>query len=491
MMKSIPITTLLVSLLLSGCARENEQVVEPNKTPTGVFSLEVKPILDRSCGGSDCHGGGPRGFAGGLDLTSYEGIFRGSKYGTVVVSGTAYMSHLVQSINQTDTVLSPLSSVTMPASRDPLPSEDIQTIVRWIRDGAQNDNGSLPFPEPRPLGKVFFTCQAVDLVGVLDIQTGLIMRYVSVGNPLPLTGPTKSPHNVQIDDQGRYYYVTLVNANVLKKYDAVTNALLGEVNVGIAPAHVVITHDGSKAYVTNFNQAVGQVYVVNTATMTVTKVIASSLLMKATHGLRLSHDGKYLYAGNNGDDFITVVRTSNDSVVATLGVIDSVRVPVGSFTFKPYQVAVRADDRFVYVTCNGRGYVSVIERIGDTFVWRDTIRVGQKPLQCEVTPDGRFLYVCNQGSGSVSVINAQTNQLFTTINNVGKQPHGVDITGDSRTAYVTCENNVGSDPPHHPITGSKAPAFLVVIDVGTNQVIRRIEVGGFAAGVSIFSGTGN
>lgn len=472
----------------SGCL-EN-QALEPRVVPTGQFSAEVKPILDRNCGGSDCHGGGPLGFAAGLDLTSYDAILRGSRFGTVVVPGHAYMSHLVQTVNQTDTTLSPISSVSMPASRDPLSSDEIQTIVQWINDGARDDDGRIPFPEPRPLGKVFFTSQNVDLVGVIDLQSNLIMRYVSVGNPLPMNTPPQSPHNVQVDDQGEYYYVTLIRGNLLRKYDAKTQVLLGEVGVGTSPAHVVITQDGSKAYVTNFDQTIGRVYVVNTATMTVMRVISVPGLMRATHGARLSHDGRFFYTSNNGTDLLTVVATSNDSIVAHIPLAPDVP-PFGSFVYKPYQIAVRGDDRFIYVTCSGTNQVSVIERNGDVFSFDTLVSVGQRPLQCEVTPDQRFLYVCDQQSGSVSVIDAQTNRLHTTITDVGRQPHGIDITEDSRLAYVTLENLQSPDPPHHPITGSTAPAFVAVIDIGTNSVIKRIEVGGFAAGLSITPGKGN
>ena len=482
-------SVLLAAIVLAGCP-QNDEVVEPGAPISGEFSTLVKPILDRNCSNSDCHGGGPLGFGGGLDLTSYESMMRGSRYGTVVVSGSPYMSHLVQSINQTDSNLSPISSVTMPASRDPLPDSDIRTIANWVRRGARGDDGSLPFPEPRPLGKVFFTSQAVDLVGVLDIQSGLIMRYISVGNPLPFTAPPQAPHNVQIDDQGRYYYVTLISANFLKKYDAATNQLLGQTTVGTFPAHVVITHDGSKAYVTNFDQATGVVYIVNTASMTVTGTISAPGLMKRTHAARLSHDGEYLYIGNNTADLITVVKTENDSVVAHVKVAGPVPA-IGSNFYKPYQVAVRSDDRFIYVTCNGTDSVGVIERMGDTFSFLKTIKVGANPLQCEVTRDGRFLYVCDRGSNSVTVIRTDSNTVLTTIPNVGKQPHGIDITDDSRTVYVTCENVAGGDPPHHPLVGSKDPAFIALIDVASNQVIRRIEVGGFAAGISIYPGLGN
>ena len=476
--------------MLGGCTQEHEILVPRYPRGSGEYSTKIQPIFDRSCGGTFCHGGGQAGFAASLDLTSYDGLMRGSRFGAVVIAGHPFMSHLVQTLNATDTTLSPISSVQMPAGRNPLPPQDFQTIVNWIRNGARDDNGNMPFPEPRPQGKVFFTSQSVDLVGVIDRSTNVVMRYVTVGRPLPFNQPPEAPHNVQIDEQGAYYYVTLIRGNKLRKYDAATNQLVGEVVVGTSPAHVVVSADGAKAYVTNFDLTVGRVYVVNTSTMTVTKVITAGNFMKGTHGARLSHDGRYLYVGSNGTDLLHVIDTRSDSVVAHLPVTPNVP-PFGSFVYKPYQIAVRDDDRFLYVTLNGRGLVSVFERSGDAFTWRDTIAVGTRPLQCEVTRDQRYLYVCNQGSGSVSVIDAQLNRLFTTIVSVGQQPHGIDISEDSRTVYVTCENVQASEPPHHPIQGSTAPGFLVLIDVGTQAVIKRIEVGGFAAGVSVTPGKGN
>jgi len=479
---------LVLTALLIGC--EKNELIQPQAlAPAGEFTNDVKPILDRSCGSSSCHGGGTRGYGGGLDLTSYEGIFRGSRYGTVVTPGNAFMSHLVQSVNQRDTMISPISSVRMPVSRDPLSVIDLQKIVVWIDSGARDDNGQMPFQEPRPSGKVYFSSQFTDLVGVLDVYTGLIMRYVKVGTWPPFGAPLQTPHNVQIDDQGRYYYVTLISSGKLKKYDASNHNLVGSVDVGLSPAHVVITQDGSKAYVTNFSSSVGRFYNVNTATMTVDNVVTvPGLLMLGTHGARLSHDDRYLYIGANSSDNVSVFDTSNDSLVARVRVVND-----GGFVssvYKPYQIAVRNDDRFIYVTNNGRALVSVIERSGDTFTLRDTIPVGRNPLQCEVTPDQRYLLVCNHGSGTVSRMDTQTLQVIT-IDSVGQQPHGIDITEDSRTAYVTCENRFDADPPHHATIGSKEPGFIAVIDIESARVIRRIEVGGFAAGVSVYPGRGN
>lgn len=478
-----------MALLLFVSCTEDNHLVQSVRSPAGEFSAKVLPIFEQNCGSSSCHGGGPQGFAGGLDLTFYAGILRGSRYGAVVIPGNPFMSHIVQVVNRVDTTLSPIADPRMSASRDPLDQQDVQTIIEWIRTGAQDDDGTLPFPEERPAGRVLFTCQSMDLVGEFDLGTGLITRYTNVGNALPMSGPPQAPHNVQIDDQGEFFYVTLIAAGKLRKYSLGTGQFLGEVSVGVSPAHVVITSDGEKAYVTNFNLQEGKVYAVTTSSMAVERVV-SSPLMKGGHGARISHDGKYLYVANFASDLLTVIQVSNDSIVAHVPVAPDVP-PFGSFVYGPIQVAVRTDDRFLYVTLNNKGLLSVIERVGDAFIFSDTIHVGTRPIQCEVTRDQRFVYVCNQGSGSVSVVDAQTNQLYTTIEEVGKQPHGVDISEDSRTAFITCENISGGDPPHHPIVGGGTPGFLVMINIATQDVVRRIEVGGFSAGIAISPGKGN
>ena len=97
-MKFSSLAILLAALVAVRCHQNNEVIVEP----TGEYSTSVQPIFDQRCGSSSCHGGGTRGFAGALDLSSYDGVMRGSKYGASVVSGSPYMSHHVQSINSID-----------------------------------------------------------------------------------------------------------------------------------------------------------------------------------------------------------------------------------------------------------------------------------------------------------------------------------------------------------------------------------------------------
>lgn len=107
-------------------------------------------------------------------------------------------------------------------------------------------------------------------------------------------------------------------------------------------------------------------------------------------------------------------------------------------------------------------------------------------------PDGRYLYVPNRGTGAspsktVSVIRTATNAEIMKIQNVGVEPHGVAVTPDGRFVYVTCENVGSPEAPHHPVAGLKTPGFVAVINVATNQVIKRIEVDSFASGITFIA----
>ena len=66
---------LLAGLMLSATAHAGNQIS---------FSKDVKPILKNNC--VECHRPGGQGYlANGLDLTTYEGIMKGTRIGPVVV----------------------------------------------------------------------------------------------------------------------------------------------------------------------------------------------------------------------------------------------------------------------------------------------------------------------------------------------------------------------------------------------------------------------
>jgi hypothetical protein len=97
------------------------------------FSDDILPLLKWRC--DSCHQKGGEGFeASGLDLTSYQGLMKGTKYGAMVVPGDPEMSNLMMLL---DWRVAP--AIRMPHGKKQLSSCDRASIRAWIRQGAKDN----------------------------------------------------------------------------------------------------------------------------------------------------------------------------------------------------------------------------------------------------------------------------------------------------------------------------------------------------------------
>ena len=113
--------------LLGGC---NKKPAEPPVS----FSKDVVPVLKKHC--YECHlPGGVGQVASGLDLSTYEGIMKGTKFGAIVRPGDSTSSTISILIEgRAD------PSINMPhGDRPPLSKEETDIIAKWINQGAKNN----------------------------------------------------------------------------------------------------------------------------------------------------------------------------------------------------------------------------------------------------------------------------------------------------------------------------------------------------------------
>lgn len=100
---------------------------------TTSFSEDVFPIFKGRCVG--CHAPGQEGFEkSGLDLTSYEGVMKGTKFGPMVVPKDPNSSNLVWLLDWRGA-----PATRMPHGKKKLSTCDRNAIRSWIREGAQNN----------------------------------------------------------------------------------------------------------------------------------------------------------------------------------------------------------------------------------------------------------------------------------------------------------------------------------------------------------------
>jgi YVTN family beta-propeller protein len=416
-------------------------------------------------------------------------MMRGSHHGAMIIPFRATKSHLIWHVNM-DTTVAPVAEPLMPPDT-PLSRDEVNILMQWIDQGAMNDAGEIPFSRPKE-GVVYVTCQADDEIAVVDIETNLLMRMVPVGMLDNRSSPPEAPHNVTVDPAGEFYYVNLLVANEIWKFRVSDNVPMGKLQLGnkASPAQIVIRGDGNVGFVSNFDLSGEKrsVQMFDTRTMQIIQTIEDPRIV-ASHGVQLRNDGAELWSANQQSDNLAIINPATRQVTAIVKADSSVPdLPTGPPRFGPYQLVFSPDDQRAFVTCRFSNELRVFDVPTRQLV--KAITVGINPLILDITPDGQFVYIANRGTGvspsrSVSVVRTSDLVELMKIEDVGVEPHGVAVTNDGRYVYITLENVGAPEAPHHPVAGIKTPGFVAVIDVATNQVVNRIEVGAFAAGVAV------
>ena len=95
------------------------------------YKLDVKPILDARC--VSCHSPGGEGYkTSPLDLSTYDGLMKGTKHGPIIVPGEPLTSNL-------NVLVEGRAQVRMPHHERPLLAAQTEILREWVKQGAKNN----------------------------------------------------------------------------------------------------------------------------------------------------------------------------------------------------------------------------------------------------------------------------------------------------------------------------------------------------------------
>ncbi|MBM2840744.1 MAG: PSCyt1 protein [Bacteroidetes bacterium] len=438
--------------------------IDYNNITNIVYSGHVQPLLSATCATSGCHDATTR--AAGLALVSWNEIIKGSRYGEVIIPLHAPRSLLTMLFDGT-----PLRKPHPALGGRTLTNDELLFLKRWINEGAKNDNGMVPFEHA--VRKVYCPNQGDDNVAIIDVDNQVVIKYVSVGN----SPANDAPHYITADNHN--WYVSLIGAGQVWKFDAHTDTLVKTVVIPGSPALLALTPDGSKLYVSQFmTSSTNRVVVLNTSTMTVSKSIP---VWTMPHGMRMNNAGTRLYVANMMSDNISVIDVATDSVVETVPVAFDAR-PFGPTKYTPMELAVSPNDSIFMVTCSEWREVRMFLAATNSLV--DSFQVNDQPWHLQFTPDGRYCYVTNRRGNAVSAIHVPMRHVMATVTSPSAfaYPHGIDISADGRYVFVSSENVSHRYVPRYAM---EYVGNVCVIDHVTGQVVKVIEVGEMPTGLSI------
>lgn len=192
------------------------------------------------------------------------------------------------------------------------------------------------------------------------------------------------------------------------------------ISVGDGPDGIAILPNGEYVYVVN--SISNDVTVIQTSNNTVIKTVSVG-----NHPAKAAATSSHLYVTNWSSNTVTVIRTSDNSV--------ETYIPVGN---GPGGIAVTPGGDYAYVANNNDNTVSVIQASNYSVI--KNIQVGSYPEGIVVTPDGSHVYVTNWVSDNVSVIRTSDNSVEATVS-VGDGPNAITVTPIGDYVYVTNYNS--------------------------------------------------
>jgi len=204
------------------------------------------------------------------------------------------------------------------------------------------------------------------------------------------------------------------NGTTVQVVDLHNNTIIGApITVGLAPAALAITPNGKFVYVVNYvdgNEGTGTISVIQTSNNTVVKTIKG---FSGPFAIAIDPDGKFAYVTNFGSNnfspigtTVSVVRLKDNKIVATINLgIQPAGIAITPNHHLAYVTnynTLYAGDNFTDLTA-GQGTVNLIDTDTNKVI-PPTIVVGQSPDMITISPNGKFAYVTNYTSNTVSVI---------------------------------------------------------------------------------------
>lgn len=343
---------------------------------------------------------------------------------------------------------------------------------------------------------VYVVCESADKIALVRFGPAgaRVEREITTGIMVP---DIDGPHGIVVSPDRRYYYVSLGHGRPFGsvwKYSTENDTVVGRVTLGMFPATMDITPDGSLLYVVNFNlhgdMVPSSVSVVATEVMIEVKRLITGTM---PHGSRITRKGDRQYSACMMDDSLVEIDTGSLAVSRRLGLAEKnarattspprPAVPsehsghkMGSGAHDPICSPTWAqpsiDGSSVYVACNKSSEIVEV----DSSKWAVKRRIRGRPgvYNLAITSDGKRLVATNKRDQSVSVIDLGTGRELARLPTKRKVVHGAVISPDDRYAFISVEG-VGSEP-----------GTVEVIDLGALKTIAAVDVPEQAAGIDFF-----
>lgn len=472
-MSRLIIWTLGISISLFCPACKKDQAKQRDGFPE-----HISKIISGSCATAGCHTETSRGGAAGLSLESWSGLFEGANNGNAaVVPYAPDQSPLLFFINTFDN-LGPTISPAMPYNADEMTQEEVKMFMDWVAEGAPNALGEVAFAPKNTETKMYVINSMCSLVAVIDGETGLVMRYISVDGQ-------EFPEAIEVSPDGERVYL-LHQTGEFTTIDAKHDVVLKQLDLGEGWwRSLAISPDSKYAMATDFtgntNLAGGQIVLVNLETNQIqSRIDLAADSIYFPYGATITKDFTTAYVSCYKGNFLYKFDLSdiNSPQVSKVLLQPGEQVTYGTSTYKPGNIEILPDQSAYFVLCERSKEIRKFSLVNDELLGVLSFDANPREL-CIAAEHGNVFVSCtedqatfNDGKGAVHVVDFSSMQLVKSIY-TGYQPRGMVYDKQKDLLYVANRNAdpVGADAPHHYTDCDGNNGYLTTVNLGTLEVV--------------------
>ena len=309
-------------------------------------------------------------------------------------------------------------------------------------------------------------------VSIIDNSTLEITTVVNL-QELGFTANAK-PHHVIAEADGSYWYVTLIGENRVLKFNR-DNELIAETEMEV-PGLMTMDPNSDRLYVGRSMSAVNppqSFAVIQRSDMKLQQ--ETDLFFTRPHAITVLPGKDRVYVGSlSSNQFLSVSTKEDDSELINLEGMNHMLV----------NFAISPDKKTMVGTGQMTGKLLMFDVTEPAApMLESVIDVNGVPWHPVFSPDGQFVYFANKGTNTVTVIDMKKRTVDAVIKGNGlSQPHGAALSVDGKFLYISNNNRNGGYLPEG-VTAEDAPGTVVVIDTGSKEIIKVLEVGKNATGI--------
>ena len=489
MMGRLKMVVLLSAWMLCGMACK-ENIQEPGIGDTIEVDAKDYPdavgqLLITHCAVSGCHDESSYEAAGNLNLSTWSDLMEGAGSNAAVVPYKADFSTLVFFTNTYDD-LGPQLVPTMPFGKPALSKSDVILLRDWIVSGAPNKLGEVAFSSDQNRKKYYVINTLCDQVAVFDAETGLIMRYVEVGNG----SEAGSPFSITTSSDGQYWMV-LYSSGEWYRYRAHNDEPAGQLQLksGIW-RRAKFSADGSKALLVDWQGRTdwtgGRLALIDLHQFKVDRYYEAPIdSFFFPLGLEITPDFKTAWLTAYNSNFIYKLTfneqmelVSNNKIILDEGA----SLQYSGSPFKASEITLTPNGAHYMVLCEKTEEVRVFDKQTDALV--KVIKIGALPQEILIASSNNLALVSctedeasfTQGKGSVWVLDLNNFSVVKTLY-MGYQPRGLALDEERGRVLVANRNAdpVGADRPHHYTDCEGNNGYVTAIDLQTLERVKNYK----------------